>query len=201
MKNKDILFKRLSAYIIDATIIYIIINLLIEIPFLTPNEKKYNQINDKLETIILDYENDKITLNEFKNEYIEINYEVIKIENKINICRVILIFIYFVIIPWKFKGQTIGKKIFKIKIVSTANGNLSFTSYFFRAILINNLFLYIMIIFGRYCLNDVSNYYLMFTTSLIRNIIMYSSAVTILFRKNSRGIHDLIVGSKVISEC
>ena len=198
MKNKNLLMKRIGAYLIDTIIISIIIEMLIQIPFLKPNEKKYNSINENLEKIIVNFENDEISLNDFKNEYIVINYNLLKLENKINICRICLVFLYFVILQWKFNGQTIGKKLFKIKVVSNTDNELSFTNCFFRALLINNLFLYIMLLFGRYYLNDVSNYYLALSINVIRNTILYCSAILILFRKDARGLHDLIVKTKVI---
>ena len=198
MKNKKIFFKRLGAYVIDTFIISLLINFLVKIPFLSYNEEKYASINEKLEIIMNEFANDDITLNDFKNEYIIINYNLLKLENKINICKLILVLLYFVVLQWKLDGQTIGKKLFKIKVISTSNGDLSISNYLFRAILINNLFLYMMLVIGRYYLNDISNYYLAFSITLIKNIIMYGSVLMILLRKDARGMHDLLVKTKVI---
>ncbi|MDQ7982636.1 MAG: RDD family protein [Spiroplasma sp.] len=50
------------------------------------------------------------------------------------IINFLIIIIYFLIIPWKFNGQTLGKKIFLIKLTNENNQAITFKSIFLREI-------------------------------------------------------------------
>ena len=42
-------------------------------------------------------------------------------------------------------------------------------------------------------------YYLSFGLSIIESLFMYATIITMLFRKDNRGLHDLISNIKVVS--
>ncbi|WP_353306805.1 RDD family protein [Spiroplasma ixodetis] len=48
------------------------------------------------------------------------------------IINIIIVIIYFVIIPWKCKGQTLGKLIFQIRLVNEKNQDLKLKHFFYR---------------------------------------------------------------------
>ncbi|NCA95743.1 MAG: hypothetical protein EOM74_02060 [Methanomicrobia archaeon] len=47
---------------------------------------------------------------------------------------IIFLILYFLILPLKWKGQTIGKKFFKIKIVKLDGSPVDFMTLFFREV-------------------------------------------------------------------
>ena len=61
----------------------------------TTDEVKINEINDKMKVVVKDYEK--------SNKFIYLYY-------------LIFTFIYFVIFQWWNKGQTLGKKLFKLNL-------------------------------------------------------------------------------------
>lgn len=67
---------------------------------------------------------DKSTINSWKSLIIMI------------IINYVIFIIYFLLIPWKFNGQTIGKKIFKIKLVHQENKKILFKTIFLREIIL-----------------------------------------------------------------
>ena len=54
-----------------------------------------------------------------------------------------ILLVYYIVIPTIFKGQTIGKMVFKLKVVTDDNKDVDYKVLFFREgvcrILINNL--------------------------------------------------------------
>lgn len=72
----------------------------------------------------------------------------------INFLTVVL---YFVFIPWKCHGQTLGKLIFQIKLVKANNKNLTFWEVFYREIfltLIPLLLMTLIILFLQLTFNE-----------------------------------------------
>jgi uncharacterized RDD family membrane protein YckC len=82
--------------------------------------------------------------------------------------------IYLTITPVIWSGYIIGKRIFKIKVKRIDGGKLTLKNMIFREII------------GNYVLGTIT-----FGISVVINIIM------ILFRKDKRGIHDIIGGTYV----
>ena len=60
----------------------------------------------------------------------------------INIINCVIIILYFVVLPLYKNGQTLGKKIFKIKIVREDKEDLTANELIIRNIVVNGLLRY-----------------------------------------------------------
>lgn len=99
--------KKLIAYLIDMIII-------ISIPFLINIENK-NEINlKKLNEELLD---NKITSEEYMDNYYQIFYDIDLDNIGINIITILIIIVNSIVIP-SICNQTIGQKIMKLKIIN-----------------------------------------------------------------------------------
>ena len=118
-------------------------------------EEEYNELilEEKYQEIITSkYKDNKITKGEYNKIKEEINTEYSSIAknyiyklNKQGIFNSIITLsttlIYFGIIQYFLKGQTIGKKILKLKVVSASNRKLNILNYILRTLIVNNVLL------------------------------------------------------------
>ena len=108
-------------------------------------------------------------------------------------------FIYFVILTYLFKGQTLGKKFMKIRIVTTDDKKVRIIRLFIREFSILIVY-FILPILSIYLMNYIpSDYYaLCLISTLIFFIILYLITLIRLFKKKQL-IHELITQTKLVS--
>ena len=108
--------KRAFAYIIDLMIVVFIIGLFTNIEALNPNYEKYEQAFESYKTLIAESENtnNSQTVKQATN----VMYDLNKYSVSTSIINVVVMVLYFGLFQYYNKGQTIGKKLMKIKVVS-----------------------------------------------------------------------------------
>ena len=202
-REKKILSKRISAYLIDILFIFIVIGLISEIKFINPYYDKYIESYETYNEILEDYTNEEITEKEFTNLYNENYYLVSKYSVSYNIVIVLAILLYFGVFQKFNKGQTIGKKIMRIRVVSnTDNEDVSLLRY-----LIRTLPMYYIYIGGLiplaintilvFILNDNNFMNITMVVSYLFLFVAILSFVFICIRKDERGLQDIIAKTKV----
>lgn len=176
-------------------------------------EEEYNNLLEKElynDLIKSKYEDNKITNGEYKEilkEYEtdftkmseDYNYKLTKLSYKDTIIILLCTLFYFAIIQYFLKGQTIGKKLFKLQVVSFNDKKVSITNYILRSLIVNNVFLNLLgVLFLLITKKETYltlNNILSILVSLTEGIIIY----LVLTRDDSRGLHDIIAKTKVIS--
>ena len=188
-------FQRIVAYIIDVVLISIIcVTLTIGIP----ESKKYKDALKESNTLIDDYANKKISESEYIDKLYETKYIMGKESIATSIIAVVVNFAYFAGFTYYSKGQTIGKKLLHIKIVSKNGHEASYLQMMFRAMIHNgclsSLLSIILILFIK------SNQYLytIGVLEILQSVIMIASIIMIICRKDKRGLHDFICSTKVV---
>lgn len=197
----DTSIKRIIAYLIDIIIVSIVVTPFINIKAINPYIDDYNKYYEEYSSLVEDANNKEIDTNseEYKNEIIDLNYKIAQykvINSSISIVSLIL---YFVIIQYLLKGQTIGKKILKIKIVSDKEKNLNIWQYFLRSLILNNIIISIILLFGVYIFNARQYYNLSIVMSYLQLLVMSIIILMVVLRRDNRGLHDFVAGTKVIS--
>lgn len=176
-------------------------------------EEEYNKLiaKEKYQDILISkYEDNKITKGEYKEIIEEINKEFDKVAsdyvyklNKQGISNSIITLsctlIYFGVIQYFLKGQTIGKKILKLKVISASDKKINIFNYLLRSLIVNDVLLNaIGIIFLAYAsqkLYTSANNTIGMIISIVEAIIIF----LVLTREDKRGLHDLLFNTKVIS--
>ena len=194
---KPYFFPRLVAYIIDIILVSIICS---GIMFLIPENKNYSKYVKEYEQIQTDFIKEKISKEEYINKSADIVYDIDYSNVFSMIIEIVLIILYLVVFQFYNKGQTLGKKLMKLRVISADDGNITLNQMAFRALIINAILINILILTTLLFLGRDYYYYISSGLQGIAGIIVLVTLMMILFRKDGRGLHDVIVGTKVIQE-
>jgi uncharacterized RDD family membrane protein YckC len=205
MKNYK--FKRALSYFIDLLIISIIISLLSNIKAINPKYKEYREaytkysealneaVNSENKSLVIDKDMEKLM---FEVSYYSISFTIIEFG---------VILLYFTFFPFFFGGQTIGKKILKLRIESTNEDKKpSFISYLLRALLLpmfsTGLFYCVITLVGNLiCLVIFKEAHFMTINKIfmMSGIIWgYADTIYCLSRQDNKSLHDLITKTQVV---
>lgn len=173
---------------------------------LIENHKKYE------ENLSRYYEDSKLSKKEYKKlesevekdyqkKYEDLAYKIAKNSSISSAIYIIVTILYFGIFNLVTDGQTLGKKLFKLKIVSSVSDDSkpNIVSYLIRSVLLYNTIYYLVSLIGIYTLNK-ENYYLV--TNIVYQIQYYIQIIIIcmvMLRADGRGLHDILAKTKVIS--
>ena len=156
------------------------------------------------------YKDEKISKGEYKEITIKINEDTTNLTKDYNyilgkiaisdsIITIITTLLYFGVIQYFLKGQTVGKKLLNLQVVSASEKELNVLNYILRSLIINNVLLNtIGIIFLAYSSKKI---YLQAdsTLSLLVSIVEAITIFLVMTREDKRGLHDLLFNTKVIS--
>lgn len=211
-----LLFKRFVANAIDVLIISLLTGLIVNINFINPSKNEYNnavnKLNEYMETYSESIENaDNDSKPDIINdEYKAIVYDISKYGKNYYLIDGLVIILYFTLFPLIYEGQTIGKKLCKLKVIhQDETKKVSFWQYFFRAVItpiFKSLFFFCSINylakFVTIFLLKQNNYFYADTIiSFIINVILLIDVLFIVFRKDHKALHDIITKTGVIEKC
>lgn len=188
-------FDRLDAYVLDVLLIFAISSV---ISVFIPN--KGSDINKEITALIEKYTKGEIESEVFIDKYGNLMYEYQK-ENWVSLAvNLELNFVYFVVFAYFNKGQTIAKKLMHIKVVDNKTGD----NPKFWQMLVRNMFIYsllsnivILILLFTIKNNFVYYYEVMGGIDLV---VVLITIMFVLYRKDKRGLHDMMGCTKVIKE-
>lgn len=187
-------FKRIFAYMIDYFIILLVLS------FITANINVGSDITEKVNNLTNEYKNGNITIEEYNEEVLPLNYELTKRKLPVNVITCVIIIGYYIVFAYFNKGQTLGKKICKIRVVNDKGERASIWN-----ILIRSLFIYgiITTLYSLISINflDIESFnYSVSVVSVIESLFIVISLLMMLYKKDGRGLHDIIAKTKVIGE-
>lgn len=189
-------FKRIAAYIIDIIIVSLIVS---AICMALPNNNKENE--KKLEELSTKLMSKEIEVDKYLSEYKDLIYENNKnsiLEQGINLAITVA---YFVVFQYMNKGQTLGKKLLKIKVVdNNTNKEISILRGLLRSTLLLNLISSTLsiVLIKIVSKNIYMNIYP--TVNELETVFIFITAIFVLYRKDGRGLHDMMANSIVITE-
>ena len=186
--------KRIAAYIIDMLIVTIISSFIYTLPLFAKDQEYYLNNYESYTKTYTEY----LKNNKNEEDLVNSEYKMIKSSSTILIIKVGVTLIYFSILPYFKNGQTIGKKIFKLRIGQANQKELKPGNFFIRGLISSVVLIDIINLFILLLSNK--NIYLI--TSIITSYLTYmfyiTSFICILINKNKRSFHDLITNTKVI---
>ncbi len=187
--------KRLLAYIIDIIIVGFVITIISK-PFV--DSKKIILLNQELNGI-----NESILSSDTESEenfkkYAEIVKEI-DLENVVsNIITIIMILIYFVFLPYYKNGQTLGLMILKTKIVAKDESSLTINQLMIRNFILNGLLYLGICLTFLYLFSGLTYFILVSILAFIQIVLVITSLFMILYRKDKRGLQDILSETKII---
>lgn len=186
--------KRILAYAIDIIIVNIIASLIFMLPIF---ENDYQTYTEKTE----EYTNYILNIGSGELDYdIELDYAytITQSSQPLLIITSGLLILYFGVFAYFFKGQTLGKKITKLKVVSIDKDKLNPNLFMIRAIILTNLLPKIASIISIMYLSKSKWIIAENIIAQISNLILFIIIGFMIFRDDERGLHDVICKTKVI---
>ena len=197
----DIVLKRVMAYIIDVLIFSIVLTPIINWSVINPyvdeyteNYSEYTELVEQANAGEIDTETD-----EYKDKIVDLNYNINKYKVISSSISVVGFLLYFAVLQWALNGQTIGKKIMKIRVVANnEDKKLNVGNYILRSLILNNIIFSIILIIGVYIFKAPGYYTLSMVVSYLQLLVMSLIMLMVVLRKDFRGLHDFVAGTKVI---
>ena len=164
------------------------------------NVDKRNELNEELTNFMLEISESEIYTEEQADKLLDIEYRIEKESMVVNSISLLVIIAYFVIFQFLNNGQTIGKKLLKLKVISDNNKKINILQIVLRTIIIycvitELLNLIFINVFDKMTYLEISS-----TINMIRTIFIIVSMLFILYRKDKKGLHDLMSKTHVIYE-
>lgn len=155
------------------------------------NEEQTETTDNETKTI------EEINYSKFIEEVSAITYDYNESILLTSIIKIVITIAYFIGLQYYLKGQTIGKKILKIKVVEN-NKEPSLKAIILRTIIIDSILTSIIGVLLLYLTNK-NNYYMAYLfVSMIELMFTFTSSLFILYRKDKIGLHDMMANTKVI---
>lgn len=195
--TSNVPLKRIVAYIIDYLLITLISTALVYITFINPRYDEYLEASKEYNAVAEQYYSKEITAKEFSEQINDLSYELNSTGYVYTIGNIIIIFLYFGVFVYFTKGQTLGKRIMGIKIVSNKGKDLKIYNYFIRAFILNGVILNLCTLIA-ICFKESTYLKIYSAASNFDLILMIILFLMILFWKDGRGLHDILAGTKVI---
>ena len=198
LKNdKPYFFPRLVAYIIDVTLVSIVCSGILFLFLKNENYSKYLKEYQEVQTNFID---NKIEADEYIHKVADITYDIDYSNVLSMIVEVVLLILYFIVFQFYNKGQTFGKKLMKLRVVNNNGNELTLNQVTCRALIIDSILINLFMIAALLFSGRNYYYYASLSLQILSGIIIFVTLMMIFFRKDGRGLHDVVTGTKVIQE-
>lgn len=134
---------------------------------------------------------------ELNNDY---GYKIEKLNIRSSIISIVVYILYFGILQYILKGQTIFKKLFKLRVIdnNSPKKKVPLWKYIVRSILVCELIISIIDLILLVTLNKTSYIIGNGWLSNVKYVYEMAFLVTMIIRDDTRSIHDLLLNTKVV---
>lgn len=194
--RKAYFFPRLMAYIIDFAIVTLLLSFILV--FLPANEN-YTAYLEEYEQIQINYLEGKTSSDEYVNQSVEVVRDLDYSNVMTSIVGVVVFILYFVVFQFYNNGQTLGKKLMGVRVVSaTGDEKVSMNQYVLRSLLVNSLVCNILLIGMVLFMSRDVYYYTKFIVEGIQTLLIIVSAFMVIYSASGRGLHDKMAETRVV---
>ena len=194
---KAYFFPRVVAYIIDAFLISAVASFIFAF---FPQVNNLLKLNEEQVAIQESFLQQEITQEQYLAQSLDLSYDMAYQNVVYVLIEVSLALGYFVVFQYKNGGRTLGKKLMHIKVVSATGEELTVNSFLYRALLLQSLAIDVLLIGGVFLLKGQAYGAYELGFSLFQTIFVLTTLGMVLFRKDGRGLHDLLGGTKVVMD-
>lgn len=198
MLINNLSFKRISAYMIDFIIVAFIAAIFSDFALINPYYDEYYETYENYNEFVNN--SDNVNDEEFISKLENYTYDIAKYSVYFTIITCVVNFLYYTVCQFYSGGKTIGKAMFKLKVVGKRNKRVSFIQILVRSFLINSIFVYILNIVFIFMFNKNICLIGLTIAEMFDYLFMIISVFMIMFRKDNKGLHDIISGTMVIQE-
>lgn len=187
--------KRAAAYLIDILIVGLLLGVIITVK---EKDQKVMQLRSDLNIVNEVFASKEMRFSEYFDRYTTINQQLEQECVIYMIFNILFILCYFVILPYFWNGQTVGKRIMKIRVVSNTEEKISIVNYLIRNVIATGLGYMVLILLFLYVLPNKMYFIFASILSFIQLILVIISISMILYRKDKRAMHDILSTTKVV---
>lgn len=184
--------KRFFSYIIDFLILGCI---LIVINSFIPVSDRVNNLSSELLSLSESFIKNEIGGRAYLSQYASIFYSIDKETFLTTLIDVVVSILYFVVYPLYNGGQSIGKKLNGIKIVSN-DGDVGANALIFRYLLMDSIGVSILSMCSLFIFKDMNYLIITLILAFLQFLVVIISVFMVLYRNKS--LPDLVAGTKVI---
>ena len=195
--------QRLVAYLIDLVVISVAFSIVGL--FIPNNNSELSLLNEKLgsaeeKMVSAMQKGDSVVYRDVLDDMLDIQYEISKKSVLNDSILLVITFLYFVVLQYILKGKTVGKIAMMIKVVDKKKKEPSMGVMLMRTFIVQGLLSSFIAIMTILFLDRKA--YSLFNggINMITGIFIIVCALMILYRKDKRGLHDIMAGSFVVKE-
>lgn len=179
--------RRFLAYIYDICLLTLI---LLFTSLVIPTSDKATELSESMSELQKDYLEEKISDEEFIETYSELSYEMDRENVPYSVINIIYVLIFFIFIPLKNNGMTLGGAKLGIKIKKD-KGKLNTNDLIVRNFIVNGLAYMILILLLLYLLPKSIYFYVVTILGFLEFLLVIISAFMVLYRHDQRGLQDI----------
>lgn len=188
--------QRVFAYLIDLIIIGLLLGIVMAVK---EKDEKVMQLKSDLNIVGELYASNEIKFQDYFERATVINQDIDQECVIYSIFNIIFVLGYFVVLPFFWNGQTIGKRVMKIRVSSFNEKKISIIDYLIRNTIFNGLGYMILMLLFLYLLPSKMYFVIGLILSFLQITLVIISVCMILYRRDKRGLHDILSGTKVVS--
>ena len=193
--EKALFVQRFIAFLLDIFILSSIASL-ISYPFL--DAKSIDKLNKNSSEVIEKYTTGEIDMDTYVDEVKGISYQLSQKQGVVSLVTLFLAVLYFIVYQYYNNGQTIGKKLMKIKVVSSTDKEITMNSFIFRSLIVNSILVDMIslaiVIFG----NETVYFYGVAICGIIKYTLLLICGFMVMWSKSGLGLHDRIAHTTVV---
>ena len=193
--EKALSVQRFIAFLLDIFILSSIASL-ISYPFL--DAKSIDKLNKNSSEVIEKYTTGEIDMDTYVDEVKGISYQLSQKQGVVSLVTLFLAVLYFIVYQYYNNGQTIGKKLMKIKVVSSTDKEITMNSFIFRSLIVNSILVdmisFAIVIFG----NETAYFYGVAICGIIKYTLLLICGFMVMWSKSGLGLHDRIAHTTVV---
>lgn len=193
--EKALFVQRFVAFLLDIFILSSITSL-ISYPFL--DAKSIDKLNKNSSEVIEKYTTGEIDMDTYVDEVKGISYQLSQKQGVVSLVTLFLAVLYFIVYQYYNNGQTIGKKLMKIKVVSSTDKEITMNSFIFRSLIVNSILVdmisFAIVIFG----NETVYFYGVAICGIIKYTLLLICGFMVMWSKSGLGLHDRIAHTTVV---
>ena len=193
--EKALFVQRFIEFLLDIFILSSIASL-ISYPFL--DAKSIDKLNKNSSEVIEKYTTGEIDMDTYVDEVKGISYQLSQKQGVVSLVTLFLAVLYFIVYQYYNNGQTIGKKLMKIKVVSSTDKEITMDSFIFRSLIVNSILVdmisFAIVIFG----NETAYFYGVAICGIIKYTLLLICGFMVMWSKSGLGLHDRIAHTTVV---
>ncbi len=186
--------KRIKSFAID---FIILLAFFLLIQFLIPKTDYVKTLEAEQNAIMEDYFAHRINFTDYVSSYGKVFYESSKEGQVTYLIYLLFMLGYFVVLPFLWKGRTVGCFLSNVQIERFDQGKLHIWQLFIRYsivfglgyVFLNNLFL--LLVPKSYYFISIS------VVAVFQFVVAIFSMFTVIFRKEKRGLHELLSNTEI----